>query len=300
MHILSELWKLSAKELFGLAVLGAIVTTVGNLLATTLKEYFFARSFETWKTRRELQAVYRKYRDPLILSLIELLLRMREIIYGQIGDFLDTQLLATDPPNMLENHSGDHYFRRYKLISSIYRLCALLGWLELYRREVTFLDSGHHQTNARFERLVRGMRSALADGQLNLADDWRDWQDSLIFREEQRAIGETMIHADENRVIGYSTFHEQFQLDETQQPNRWIMVAANFLIGFQGANSLRKDFRRARCMLLMDHCISLLECLDSRRLTEDLLRLRDRLAEDIKTFPVTKPQSRSQASSAGR
>ena len=31
----------------------------------------------------------------------------------------------------------------------------------------------------------------LADGEINTARDWRKWRDTLVFREELRAIGES-------------------------------------------------------------------------------------------------------------
>src|SRR5215469_13697512 len=51
--------------------------------------------------------------------------------------------------------------QQYKLISTIYRFCALLGWLELYRQEVTFLDSGRNRDNERLERCIRHIREVL-------------------------------------------------------------------------------------------------------------------------------------------
>jgi len=58
------------------------------------------------------------------------------------------------------------------------------------------------------EKCIEEIRSDLADGQLNQAENWLDWKDQLIFREEQRAIGEAMIiENDQNRlVMGYGNF----------------------------------------------------------------------------------------------
>src|ERR1035437_8046900 len=73
---------------------------------------------------------------------------------------------------MIANSADDEYYQRYKFISTLYRLCAWLGWVELYRQEVAFLDSGQQKTNGAFERDLDAIRSSLADGHLNEAEDW--------------------------------------------------------------------------------------------------------------------------------
>lgn len=255
------LTQLSAKELFGLSVLAALITTAGNLLATVLKEVLFARSFENWKSQKSLASVYRRYRDPLLLATHELVNRIEEVLDNASGEFLDPALLNARPERLMVNSADDLYYRRYKLLSTVYRLCAWLGWLELYRRDITFLDSGHHKTNREFESLLRSMRSALADGHLNEARDWGKWHDWLLFREEQRAIGEVMIDPERDVVIGYGTFCDRFLSEEETPARRWIAVAANFIVAFHGANDRKKDFQRVRLLLCWKRGTSLIECL---------------------------------------
>ena len=247
-QLLQQLTLLPAKDLFGLSVIAAVIAAAGNLLATFLKEVVFARSLENWKSRKSLTAVYRRYRDPLLLATHELVNRIAEILDRTSGEFLDPDLLKSNPYRMVLNSAEDVYYRRYKLLSTVYRLCAWLGWLELYRRDITFLDSGHHKTNQEFESLLRGIRSALADGHLNDAEDWQEWHDCLLFREEQRAIGEVMIDIQRNAVIGYGTFCDLFLSVEHTSAKKWISVAANFLGAFQGSCDRRKDFQRGRLL----------------------------------------------------
>lgn len=296
MHIFSELWKLSAKDLLALTVLGAAVTTIGNLVATILKEYFFVRSAENWKARRELRAAYKKYRDPLVLSVVELLNRLEEILYSSPVHFLDRKLLTVSPSQPLGNDANDPYYQKYKLMSTVYRLCACLGWLELYRRDVTFLDSGHYGTNRKFERIVQQLRSSLADGHLNSADDWPEWKDSLIFREEQRAIGEAMIDNADEKVVGYGVFCEKFLPTSPASRDPWISVAARFLMDLECSQTAQKDFRRARCMLFVNYGISLIDCLDSRRVSNRLQHLRALVQKDLPKFPLSKAELHSKPS----
>ena len=189
----SQLAGLSAKDLLGLTVLGAFITTLGTLVGLALKEHFFARSFELWKSRRVLEALFQKYRDPLLLSADELSIRLKEICDGYGSEYLSSSLLEKVPNRMEVTWASDSYFQRYKLESTVYRLCALFGWFELYRQEVVFLRSNRAKHNRKLESAIAAIREVIADGQMNASEDWIDWTDNLIFREEQRAIGAMMI-----------------------------------------------------------------------------------------------------------
>ena len=199
---------LTLEQLLGLTVFAALVTTVGNLFATVLTDFFFNRSFEQWKERRTLLSVYRKYRDPMVLAAENLNLDLAHICEAYPPDYLRSEVLEGGPSDFKANSSDDPHYRRYRLISTVYRLCAFLGWLELYRQELTFLDTGRQSENRRFEEALAQLRSDLADGQLNKATDWQVLRDGLIFREEQRAIGEAMITSGtaSRVVVGYGTF----------------------------------------------------------------------------------------------
>jgi hypothetical protein len=238
---------------------------VGGFAAGILKETVLQRSFESWKSRRALQAAYRRFRDPIVLSAVELCDRLHELSEFHHGDFMNAKhLILTKSDAPCTNSADDPYFLRYKVISSLYRLCAFLGWLELYRQEITFLDSGHAHLNKRFETCITKIRSAMADGFLNTADDWIEWSDSLIFREEQRAIGEVMIASADGirNIIGYSVFSRL--LEDRTASSAWINVGLHFLAGLSGP----RNFRRIRVKLLVCNLLDLIEILDRKRLTE--------------------------------
>ena len=154
--------------------------------------------------KNSLFIVYRKYRDPILLSSIELLFRLREIVSRQGIDFLKPEIIDLEIGKPESNYSSDPYFLKYKFNSTIYRLCSFLGWLELYRREVAFLDSGQSRVNKKLDNCIFKIQSTFADGHLNQAQDWENWHDAQIFREEQRAIGEEMIEnsIDNSSIMG--------------------------------------------------------------------------------------------------
>jgi hypothetical protein len=241
---------LTVSQILGLSVIAALVTTVGNLLATWLKEFLFARSFERWKARQALLTAYRKYRDPIIMAATELQARVGYICKHYPTNFLQSFLLELRPRQMEVTSDDDQYFMKYRLVSTAYRLCALLGWLELYRQEVTFLDTGKKKSNERLEIVLEKIRADLADGQLNPAPDFFTWNDRLIFREEQRAIGEKMITDTNLRVVmGYGAFHALFDNARTNDELWWVRVAYGFILDLAD----EKDFRRQRLEWMDEH-----------------------------------------------
>jgi len=251
---------LKPQELLALTVLAAVVTTAGNLLATFLKEFFFARSFEEWKERRTLMSVYRKYRDPIVLAGKELESRLSQICQDYPPDYLRSEVLDATPLELESNSSEDPHYKRYRLLSTVYRLCAFLGWLELYRQDLTFLDTGRQSENRRLEEAIARLKGDLADGQLNQADDWQEWRDRLIFREEQRAIGEVMITNGNRVVVGYGTFCMLFA-KATSDESLWsLRVASNFFLNLEHA----KDFRRNRLEMMRRDLGTIIEVLQPR------------------------------------
>jgi len=241
---------LTTPQLLGMTVLAALVTTVGNLLATWLKEFLFARSFEKWKDRRALLSIYRRYRDPIVKTAADLQARVDDICLNYPTNYLKSSLLDFHPDLLEANSAEDPYYKWHRLISTVYRLCALLGWLELYRQDVTFLSTGKKKASKLLEQTLENIRNDLADGRLNTAPDLREWNDRLIFREEQRAIGEAMITGTSPRmVMGYGAFRVLFDHARTEDELWWMRVALNFLLDMNDM----KDFRRKRFEFLQSH-----------------------------------------------
>jgi hypothetical protein len=161
--------------------------------------------------------------------------------------------------------------RRYKLLSSVYRLCAFLAWIELYRQEIVFLESGEETSTQRLTKAIYAVRADLADG-FNDAADWPAWRDVLLFREEQRAIGEAMISfkGESRIVIGYGEFVDMIDSNTPAEKVRWIKLAAQFLMN----PAPEKDFRLIRMKRLIVHLVDLVELLAPGRLREEHVRGR--------------------------
>jgi uncharacterized membrane protein YbaN (DUF454 family) len=265
------------KTWLALTVVGSVVSTLGALFGILLKDYLFSRSFERWKQRQTLELLYQRYRDPLLLSARELASRLAEIAASYPTVFLTAPVLASRPATQLKNSTEDAYFRRYKLLSTVYRFCAFLGWLELYRQEITYLHSGSSKHSSELERAISLIREDLADGQLNKAQDWDTWRDALVFREELRAIGESTIETRNavRTVMGYGRFVELFDSKDGSPTQRWARVLLNFLLDLSVD---RQDFRRIRLQRLVVHLVGLLELLDETPVEKRLIEARDQCA----------------------
>ncbi|EXI89976.1 MAG: hypothetical protein AW11_01158 [Candidatus Accumulibacter regalis] len=246
---------------FGLTVLGAIVSTIGSLLGVVLKDYVFSRSFERWKQRQTLEQLYQKFRDPLLLSARELASRTLEVLNHFPTVYLNEKVLASRPEKQVENSIHDSYFQRYKLVSTAYRISSFMAWVELYRQELTFLDPGNNVHAAKLERAVGLIRSDLADGQLNHAEDCGKWKDTLVFREELRAIGESLIETrgSTRTVMGYGRYCEQLEATTPNAVQRWSPVVLNFFLDFEQTG---KDFRQTRLKRLLVHLVELMRLID--------------------------------------
>lgn len=243
-------------------VVAAIVTTAGTLFGHLLKEVMLARSFERWKRTLATREVERKYRDPIILASIELASRITEILDSYPPDFLRRGALDGKPERSLSSHR-DAYFQRYKCQSTVYRVAALFAWLELYRQDLVFMEADSRRSRRPIETCLLALREDLADGALNESEDWATWQDGLIFREEQRAIGEAMIvgKGSERTVMGYGAFISAAE-SAAHPSNRWLKVAEHFCLD----HDRRHDFRRVRLQRVLVHLVELIRVLDASRL----------------------------------
>ena len=238
-----------------------------------------ARSFELWKARRASDAVYRKYRDPIVVAALELANRLREICFEYPTDFLASRLLDGPALRAGQASGRDLYFCRYKCQSTAYRLAALLAWFELYRQEIVFLDTGKSAANRRLQEILQQIRSDLADGHLNEAADWDEWADVLVFREEQRAIGEALIKQEGSArlVASYGTFIALLEGTDDERARRWFQVLTNFFVD----PSPPKDFRRVRYNRLLVHLVDLARALETESVSPRLMEAYEKCREEL-------------------
>jgi hypothetical protein len=95
---------------------------------------------------------------------------------------------------------------------------------------------------AGLEDRLAAFRASLADGQILMVGDKETWTDRLVFREELRGLGESMINSDDKGplIVGYSQFC--VMLDDNKFEG-WAGVLLNFFLINGGGE---KDFRKER------------------------------------------------------
>ena len=250
---------------FGITVLVGLAAVTGAIAGHFLKELLPSIAIEHWKARRDLASIFQKYRDPIVLSATELVHRLQELEKEYPAEFLGNNCFVFEASQPSLTTTEDPYYQTYKATSTLYRLCSFLGWTELFREEIVYLTSGRGSIDKDIERSMKRIRSALADGHLNSAENWEEWADQLIFREEQRAIGEVMIGEKNERrsVIGYAEFRAARQHADKKP---WFEVAERFLENLSEEN----DFRRQRLRLLTWGLVDLIEFVNEEKLSQRL------------------------------
>jgi hypothetical protein len=144
-----------------------------------------------------------RYRDPLLQASFDLQSRIYNIV---AQGFLQTHYC-----------NGTESTREYARENTLYVLADYLGWVEILRREVRFLDLGDEVANRAWTARLVAVRTTL------LSD--RFPPRFRVFNGQQRAIGEIMIAAGADRdarpeTLGYAGF-----LARQQDPafDRWFV-----------------------------------------------------------------------------
>jgi hypothetical protein len=210
----------------------AIFGTISGVLVTSM--------LAQWKANKEQQQVYARQKKQLRWSALDLRGTLANLSKAEPFPpaFLDEQLIYSQPPRPTSGSRSDPYYLKYDLVNTVYRLCAFLGWMELYRRDPSFL-SGPFRERVKieigFDQIRRALAGSLTSGTARLAY-------GFILEDDQRAIGEQMFgrRREATSVIGYAQFCERLfrtpspedpiKPDNARSQNYWIWNATRFLI----------------------------------------------------------------------
>ncbi len=129
------------------ALIGAGVAAVSIIG----KDYLLDIIKENRKAKQTKHLTFKFYANPIIRASESLCWRLKEI-FEQRGAFL----LERDPRND---------FFQYKYISTVYRLCVLIGWIRAVYREFAYIDTSDSCGNREIENSFISLQKALADGQ---------------------------------------------------------------------------------------------------------------------------------------
>jgi hypothetical protein len=173
--------------------------------------------------------------------------------------FINEEFIYNQPDRPPAFSANDPYYQKYDFVDAVYRVCALFGWMEIYRRDPSFL-SGPSEERKKIEKCFQQIREAFGDefeAEKKEKKSAKGWVDGLVLNDDQRAIGEKMIEKEKDTsatVIGYASFCERlFGIPRRGDPygnypysqNYWIWNATRFVVEF-GGKQLAPDFKRER------------------------------------------------------
>ena len=172
------------------AIWVAVIALVGASFSTIVSLWGQFRT-ASLAARRDADAVLAKYREPLVAAAFELQGRLYNILrFGFLRKYLV---------------NGDEAQKTYAVENTLYVVAQYFGWSEILRREIQFLSfSDSNRSRAVAERQRRIV-------ELFQSDDPHLGRPFLIWRGEQRAIGERMIASADGGVecLGYASFLER-------------------------------------------------------------------------------------------
>jgi hypothetical protein len=184
------------------AVILALVTALASLavaLVNTVVTHRLRLAEAATERQAEAEAVLERYRGPLLAAAFDLQDRLDNLINPD-RDFLAAYGGRRNP------------LRDEAIRTTLYRVGQYFCWVEIMRADRQYLQF-------REPEHTRAVADLVGEVGRTFADD-RYGRDFMLWREEQRAIGERMIerHGDDASCVGYATFAESYE----QTYSRWL------------------------------------------------------------------------------
>lgn len=228
-----------------ISVISAVIAVLGAI-ATAALGY---RAQAQLKSREHMDYMGR-YRDSLLWAAFDLQSRIYNILNGfEVSRHPDYRGVLE--AFLVEGTDRQaNYFKK----STAFVFAEYLGWVEIFRRDLQFLDLGDSKTNRQTMLLLAKVSGTLGAASTSDTECFR------IFRTDQRAIGELMIEPDskpgERRCIGYAAFCSTLAADG--EPAEWIQE----LIDHVELAAHQPDIAQVRLTLLQHQLIDLVNLLD--------------------------------------
>jgi len=144
-------WPPTAKATVIGAFIGAFITLFIAAVTIAIKDYWIPILAEGRAARKAKKGAFKKYAHPVIIASTSLLYRLEEILLNRGQYLLDT--------------SAKTVFNEYKYISTLYRLCSLMGWLRASDIELSHVEVKNTKQYAKLRDARVAFEKALADGQ---------------------------------------------------------------------------------------------------------------------------------------
>ncbi|WP_159058754.1 hypothetical protein [Streptomyces caeruleatus] len=138
----------------------------------------------------ERQDAMSRFRDPLLWAAFDFQSRLFNILRG----------------GFLRIYFTQSHDRQYAVRSTLHVLAEYLGWVEMLRRRIYFLDLGNQEANRQIVALFTRIGTVLN------SDGYPDRHFHLL-RSEQRAIGELVMKDGKDDCMGYAEFCARLESD---------------------------------------------------------------------------------------
>ena len=180
---------------FFFGVIGGGAVTMAWRLAE--KYWFEPRLNEAQSARQKLLL----YAQPLSHACHELSLRIKDILADvQNGKSSTCEVLRLSPK---EAQSIDWFTKKgYYLTSTAYLFALVSCWIQLYERDVVFLNFGNDNLTTKFFKDIEAFKRKLSS------------QGSILWLHYVNGIGELLIDADGDRPITLADFTYKLYQDE--------------------------------------------------------------------------------------
>lgn len=216
--------------------------------------------------QEERQDLMNRIRDPLLWAAFDLQSRIYNIV-GQ--NFLNAYLLC-----------GSEDERAYARRNTVFVFAQYLGWQEIVRRSVQFLDLGSQQDNLKLVNCFSKATGILSsDSFPSLSSNSFPHSIFRVFRGDQRAIGEIMITvlpSGELACIGYAEFCAKMDADVSFA--QWF----THLVASIEQLASAEDPSHPRLVALQHNLVDLINLLDP-----DVSRFPDRLRKRLGMSPLS-------------
>ncbi len=226
------------------AIISATVATLSGILSiysqirTTKLEHQLTQQREGETREAKAKALVAKYRNPLLKSSFDLQSRLFSI--AQLG-FLRIY------------YDRSQRDKEYAIKNTLYVIAEFLGWIEILRREVQFLDLGDVEANRQLENLLTNIQETfLVDG-MDLT--------FRLFRGEQRAIGELMLVEQDGpngKYLECKGFAEFTMCLEDADFSKWFSKLENDI----EILAIKEQGHEQRLIMLQHTLIDLIDFLD--------------------------------------
>ncbi len=180
----------------------ALISVYGQVRTAKLKDRLQKQN-RTEEKVAIANEIINKYRNPILRTAFDFQSRLYNIVYL---NFLQIY------------YHKSSYYKDYAINSTLYVIAEYLGWVEILRREIQFLDLGDVEMNRRLEKLMYKISRVFFSDAIEMT--------FCLFRGEQRAIGEIMLspttlsNTRNYECIGFATFVQRLKEPEFSQ---WLV-----------------------------------------------------------------------------